>query len=466
MTDGDTILVTLGRARGGPSALIAWLDSWLRKNPHRAPQTVVHHRQSPPSRYAVNVKDLSPEALMTAIPLVGTVVSDVGLAELLSARAAGVNTVWVTDPGSYREKDSEQEKTLVHLAEGGRVDRCMTEAEFHLSLDKAVEGRSSRDAGWAGARPPARTVPGDLPKVAYLVFSHRPDRSLDRLLARITALDPDAEILVDHDIRGAEALTETAVGLAKKVTLSKGGRGDVTAVLRLQRALELALATDADFVAVLSGEDYPSGDLTQMRREILRTRDGWVKSFPVESRDTEWSQREGRLRYGYRWTSLTRIGNRTRRLLRPLHALNLAQPWWRVNVSYGALRLGRRDGDLLPDDLDLFGGPSWCTISRRAARHVLDTFAARPDVRRWCRSVLCPDEVLIPTLIGNAPDLNPENRSDRFVDFSSSHLGHPRYLGLDDLPAVTASNANFCRKVNSEKLMDALDEHVDSLTSA
>ncbi len=77
------------------------------------------------------------------------------------------------------------------------------------------------------------------------------------------------------------------------------------------------------------------------------------------------------------------------------------------------------------------------------------------------RGALCPDEAFPHTVLANDCSLKLSPRELRYYDFTGAVLGHPKLLGLDDLPLVMASGCYFARKFDLARdpyILDVIDE--------
>lgn len=299
--------------------------------------------------------------------------------------------------------------------------------------------------------------------MGYLLFTHRNIPGIARLVQTIQRQDPDGEIWISHDQEG-EAGVET-LAQPGKVTVVLGHhreRGDFSLLSGTLELMEVAVTGQADFFVCLSGEDYPCRPLGEMREDLAISGDGWLHTFPaLDPVESDWAYGLARQRYHFRWFVGPKIPTSWSRRLRPLHALNRVQPWFRVNVAYGRLRVAARRRPLLADS-DWYGGSAWWTLSREAVEHVLEITRSREDLMDWARHSIAVDESFFQTVLSTAPGLSFDGDGRRYFDFAATGLGHPKNLTVDDLPAIRASNAYFCRKVNDDDLVERLDDLIQS----
>lgn len=296
-------------------------------------------------------------------------------------------------------------------------------------------------------------------RVAYLVTTHHDLPQLQRLVGVVRESDPTGRIHISHDRAGGEGPLGLTVPGTIHVELVDGSRGDAG---QIERLLDLgdAVAADggADFVVFLSGEDYPSRPLREMKEALLASGDGFLHRFPVLDLRSEWRVREGRQRYCYRWSTGWPISTRWRDRLHLLHGLSYLQPFVAVNVAYGRLRVGLRRLRSKPP-FELFGGSAWCSLSWRAFRHATDVIRT-DQVQAWMPQSIAVDEVVSPSALATRSGFTFSPASHRHMSFRGTRFGHPAYLTGSDYEDVRRSGAFFARKVRS-KYSDSLLAQLD-----
>jgi hypothetical protein len=205
--------------------------------------------------------------------------------------------------------------------------------------------------------------------------------------------------------------------------------------------------------------------LSEAERELADSGvDGFIQHFPVFTGGGRWPRSKGVTRYCFGYARSPRLSARTRRLIRPLAAINRVQPLVRVSPAFGAVGIRRRVP--LPLD-DWYGGSFFCSLSRACALYVRDYAAANPDVVGYFRRVLAPDEVFLQTVLVGSGKFTLVNDSKRYFDFRGSKGNHPKVLRVADLPRMTSRNAHFARKIDERvdpELLDVLDERVLGVT--
>lgn len=303
--------------------------------------------------------------------------------------------------------------------------------------------------------------------VVYHIESHRNPRQIERLVRTLVRGAPDALVVVDHD-RSFEAPDPAVIsGLGAVLRLADGGYGDMSHVRRwfaTARWLEDE-GVSYTWLSNLTGQDYPVRPVSDIHADLEASpADAFIQSFEVLNPDqTKWGVARGRTRYEFRHHRLARLSPRGQRLLRPLQAVNVVQPWLRLTTSTG-FALGVREQSPWGDDVVLRGGSFFCTLSRLAVESVLRFAKERPDVAEHLGGSIAPDEVYLQTALGwaqkhdpLAKDLQIDGNCKRYFDFSESSFNHPRTFTKGDVPTVLASGEDFARKFDEARFPGVLD---------
>lgn len=296
-------------------------------------------------------------------------------------------------------------------------------------------------------------------RIGYIVLSHRDWRQVARLARVIRRLDPSAEIVVSHDVSDTEGAARLRSVHELTLLTHRGGRADFSAIERWRAAVDaLAEAGDVDFVVLLSGQDQLAVHPDRIKADLAASGDGRMEQFDVlDPIACPWRAGEGRSRYRFRWRTLSSLGPRSARVLRLLHVINKVQPLVRVNVAYGALRIGVPSSGL-PSGYRVTGGSQWHALSWRAVQSVCAQMDALPELTTWGSQSLVSDEAFIQTLVSHDPALQVSQGAMRYFDFSATKSGHPRTLALEDLDAIVGSGAWFARKVDWSSSRPLIEE--------
>lgn len=297
-------------------------------------------------------------------------------------------------------------------------------------------------------------------RVAYVITSHRLPGQVLRLARTLRAGSPAAHIVLHHDDRRTQVDRAAlhALGVLLVEPPSAVAWGEASHLDAMLRCLRLVLeSTDADWLVLLSGQDYPVRPLAAIERSLAEADvDAFIEARPVARP----ALRRGEVdefarRYHYRWRRaaalpwpVVRAAGRARPLVEVRRMPSgpwVGVPAWRS--PFGA-------------DLVCHRGSDWFTLSRRAIEAV-DRFAVtRADVVRHYRRTLIPTESFVPTALANDPSLRLSGDTRRHTRWDPGASG-PRALGIGDLPGILASGADVARKFDETvdgAVLDALDE--------
>ncbi|SMC28986.1 Core-2/I-Branching enzyme [Andreprevotia lacus DSM 23236] len=265
-------------------------------------------------------------------------------------------------------------------------------------------------------------------RIAYLILAHDQPAQLGRLVARLLAPGVSFHLHIDANTPdGKFAAMQAAMPADADVCFVArqrcrwGGFSLVAATLAL---LESALARDADWLVLLSGQDYP---LKSHAAIVARLAADDVAAH-IDSR----SAAEFDVRY--RWQAWHfEFFNR--------HPFN--RVWQKLQRVANKLGLVRR----LPAPLrEMRAGSQWWCMRADAARAVQAFVAANPQVIRFFRTTLVPDEAFFQTVLAHAlraDQIQTDNL--RYLQWQPGAWS-PRTFDDGDLPALQASPALFARK--------------------
>ncbi len=277
-------------------------------------------------------------------------------------------------------------------------------------------------------------------KQVFLIAAHKDVEQLNALVQQLG--DPDFLVYVHLDRKSAidpVDLHPNAHLVAERVDVRWGGFSQVEATLASLRQI-LHEQPAFDKVIFLSAQDFPLLPNALLKRELARVRereliettrigpDGWQVAFRYQ-----FFHREG--------------GRRIERL-----ACRLANAVLRLS--------GRRRG--MPDGLVPHGGSSWWALSRGCVAEVLRLADAHPRFGRLCRTVQCPDELFFQTLVMHSAYANRVLSDNyRYVQWPEQGARNPKVLDGADFERIRASNAHFCRKLDSQASADLMRRLVE-----
>jgi hypothetical protein len=274
-------------------------------------------------------------------------------------------------------------------------------------------------------------------KIAYVMPVHKNPAQAARLVERladrdavvIVHVDALADDSVERELRAATRQLGT-VELLERRRCRWGGFGIVDVALRAFRVL-LDRTVAFEYVLYVTGQDYPLAPAAALDAR-LREADGRSLLGAMPLPVPFWPH--GGADRVERWHLVSRV------------ALHLPLPWQRRP----------------PAGLVLHGGGAYWALSRAAVEHVDGLIHDRPELLRYFRHVLHPDELFFQTLLMSselAPNVIPEHL--HYVSWDADP--GPKILRVDDLDALAASGKLFARKFDLEvdaEVLDLIDERL------
>lgn len=305
----------------------------------------------------------------------------------------------------------------------------------------------------------------DRPRVAYLITSYKlPDQVL-RLASILRKGSPDAWIVVHHDDRSCSldpvGLQPLGVRLIKPP--SAVAWGEFSQLAMVLRCLTWLLThADFDWLALISGQDYPVRPVADIERSLdVADLDAFIGTDRCERPAFRRTIDQFAIRYHYRWRRIPFT------VPAPLvRAAAKGRPFLSSRVLPTGTWLG------IPALHSPFGselichcGPDWFTLSRTAVEAVDRFVRARPGVLDFYRRTLIPTESFVHTVLANDSSLRLSSDDRRYRVFDANHRTGPRVLRSQDLQSILASGADFARKFDETidgAVLDEIDRRVHS----
>ncbi len=271
-------------------------------------------------------------------------------------------------------------------------------------------------------------------KLAYLILADRCPTHLIRLVDRLE--DGQSWFFIHWDLKAAKGTREELwTKLSRRKNLRfvdpracvsrdfswiEGTLAGIRSVLESQ--------VPFDYVALLSGEDYP----IRSRARILAHLDSkngqeLIPHFSLAAKNL-WDHQG--------------IDSFSR--LRHPHL-----KWGRLNLR---LRVARR----FPEGFEPFGGTKWWCLTLDCLKYIEEYVRLNPEYSRYFKRVYSPEEIFFQTLILNSRFRN--RVMNEGLDHDSREL-----IGLEDFDALTGSSALFARRFddsNSLALLDRIDREL------
>lgn len=273
-------------------------------------------------------------------------------------------------------------------------------------------------------------------KIVYLVFTHKNERQIKRLVARLRT-GSNSFLLIHHDHSKGVALpfqngSDLHV-IPDYVPIKWGDASLLLATLRSLSWLEKE-RFEFDWLITISGQDYP----VQPPRSI----EAFLNSTAHDAFVAHELIHEDPARHQRSWQTMC---------LRHYF-------YHSVRLFGREYRLKRRHP--YRNGFDCYAGSNWMNLSRRAVEYLWSKKEMTARLVSYLKGTFGPDETLFQTVLLNGSGLNIASDDKRFVLWRDD-LPNPLMLCLDHLEAIVGSGAFFARKFDDTvcpEVLDQLDE--------
>jgi hypothetical protein len=264
-----------------------------------------------------------------------------------------------------------------------------------------------------------------LTPLAIVILAHADPVHLKRLVDAL----PDVPVVLHCDAQTPapvfRAMTE---GLDSRVRVIKRQKTTLASWSLVSAELagvrEAIRWTSAEHVAVLSGADYPLVPMEDLLGELRQLQGrSWIANRPLPF--PEWDT--ARNPDGGLWRLQHRYVMRGNQIVF-VRDLPLRWPWRRR----------------VPADVELRACSQWKIYHRQHAEALLELIERRPDLVRFWRTTLVPEESFVASMLAShkligADALEPCDFGPWYLDWDSGRPGHPRWLSEVDLDRLLAA---------------------------
>lgn len=264
-------------------------------------------------------------------------------------------------------------------------------------------------------------------KIAHLILVHKNPAQVLRLVEALAHPAFHFYIHVDQkfdDDPFKKMLQRPDVFFIEKRTkIHWGDWGTIQATIN---GFETIFPKGYHYINVISGQDFPIKPAEEIYHYIVEQKG---KEFiTCDGLEGDWEDAASRIT--------------------DYHLIN-----WRIP---GKHRLGKLATRLLPTrkfplPYQLVGRANWFTLSGEAIKYSLDFLKSHPEVVRYFKYCWGADEFIFSTLLYNSHFRNNIQDNLVYVDWNSSHIGHPKVLSAEDFENLKASDKLFARKFDLEK---------------
>jgi glycosyltransferase involved in cell wall biosynthesis len=303
--------------------------------------------------------------------------------------------------------------------------------------------------------------------VAYLVLSHVNAAQVVRLVTRLSS-EPDTVVFLSHDGNSYPLPADAFAGFTNVYLVPRPGAvtwGTFSQIDAVLAGIEAALASGVayDWMILLSGQDYPCGDIGAFHRDLAGARvDGILSRAPA---DNARLRSENIDRYYFRYRNVPPA-------LRPLNArlwrLNRMQPFFRFQNTRIGARFGIADRRAF-GRRTVYRGSFWWALSRACTIALAETPKTDPELVEAYRHRLHPDESFFQTVLMAQRQFTFANDELQYLKWHDAVSGSPEILRLADLPEILASRKPFARKFDTRvdaEVLDVLDNAIAHVADA
>lgn len=294
-------------------------------------------------------------------------------------------------------------------------------------------------------------------KIAFCILAHKHPEQLRRLVHTLD--DPRFDFFIHLDAKADASLFRfdsyslkhsRLTVLEKRVTCLWGDISLVKAELSLYRTA-LSTGNYTRFIT-LSGNDFPIHSNDRIYRQLTASQEESIVIQPLQKNGFR------RVQNYYFWTIPSHFSFRLiKKLLKTLHLykkayLTVDNQIWQIYES-----------------------SQWHGLTQDCVKYILDRSEKHPEIESYFRYSYAPDELFIPTLIGNCPEfksrttcidsLTPISFDDlaaiHYVRHKPNEYGTVKVLTEEDYPQLLSSGKLFARKLipgKSDGLAERLSE--------
>ena len=297
-------------------------------------------------------------------------------------------------------------------------------------------------------------------KVCYFIQAHKNPDQVYRLVKTIKSSSPSAQVLIGYDFTNSYLDMAPLQGLSD-VNLIRGDfpvrRAEFSALQPYLNAVNWLFDQESDFdwLAYISGQDYPVQPLSQVEKFLSETDyDGFIQYFNVFSNESLWNVEQGLKRYFYQYISLPKSTTGLFKKLKRFKKYTKFQfDFWngvRIGMPASQPPFNR--------DFICYGGNHRHFLSRKCIMFLRKFIADNPAFVNYYKKAFHPEESFVQTILANNNKFNLCNDHKIYDDFRNTTDGHPKILTVEDYPKMTNSQYLFARKFEQDsKILDKLD---------
>lgn len=287
-------------------------------------------------------------------------------------------------------------------------------------------------------------------RIAYLVLCHTAPRQTDRLIDRLNGENTDFYIHVDKKVEKYKLKRRDNVYFLPedyRVEIDWGGYSMIVAEINLMQFF-LATGRKYDYVALISGQDYPLRSRDDIDEFLEANRgDNFIDIQDPDSPKTLRDSKRNAIKF-QPWMSRDTL---------PVRIIKNAY----ISLTGGYSKTNRLFRRKNTSGLTFYYGSQWWVLTYDCVRWMFRYIMTHPRVLDFFGSSLVPDECLFQSVFMASPYADTARYGSTYVDWSVSR-SHPKTFTVEDYDTLIRDTDHlFARKFNVEidqQILDMLDE--------
>jgi hypothetical protein len=279
-------------------------------------------------------------------------------------------------------------------------------------------------------------------KIAFLIQCHKKPKQINLLLETLEHennfffVHVDAKSSIKSEIRN----NKNVFILDKCINVKWGQISQVQATLLL---FNMVVKTGIffDYVWLISGEDFPIKSI-EFIHNYLKSNHG-INFISVYPENKKYHKRNEI--YFPLWSiSLNLLPRIIRRL------------WIALSGGYGNTFQFFKRNNLT--NRKFFFGSSWFTINHDCMCFILKTIESEPEIMKFYKNTLCPDESFFQTIIMNSHYRDTVKENLVYTDWTNCK-NHPRNLDESDFDNLKNTSKLMARKFDNIEILKSLKQY-------
>jgi hypothetical protein len=291
-------------------------------------------------------------------------------------------------------------------------------------------------------------------KVCYFIQSHKNPEQILKLIAAIKKTSYQPYIIISHDF-SSSFLDLKSFSHSEDIVLFKrdkpARRGNFSILDIFLETLEYLEQINLDFswLVCLSGQDFPIQPISSFENFLAMTEyDGFLNYYDVFLSDTSTTKKkESEKCYFSQYINLPYW---SKPFLKQLSKIESFLPFLKVQWYFAMLGV-KSHSTPFTNNFRCYRGYYWNTLSKKCLVYLRSYLKDNPEVLKYYRRTLAPEESLIHTILINSKKFNLSQNSLQYAKYPPELRGFAETISVEDLPNLVAANYYFARKIDFQK---------------